>query len=152
MTPVLQKMWADLNTPDAFRRDWYGGVTNQEAHGVLAARCVVVLCGLWMVSFGELPARALLIGILGAVYFAIEYRQLGATRDVTDAAIDTAFFMGAALIILVPIQEIEPSGHWRYSYVQIDWLALAALWIARDVALSCYGYVRAKRELREIHT
>lgn len=102
---VWASFWGELNTPSNYRADPYGAAANQLAHwggGVAAAGA---FCLIWLLCFGQMPFRLMVLCIVtGAYFFLVELvrqRWQGA-----DSITDTMFVSLGASFALFSLEEV----------------------------------------------
>ena len=54
---VWASFWGELNTPDCYHDDPYGGGLNQLGHVALGCTAAVMACLIWAGIFDEMPYR-----------------------------------------------------------------------------------------------
>lgn len=101
-------------TPDNFRADWYGWITNQWARVFNAiALSIVAVFTYWgallfSTGIGEYPYRLPLAGLLVLGYIAYELRRgQGETFKVWDSCDDTMFWCYGVFMVLGTLHEVE---------------------------------------------
>lgn len=62
----------DLFTPDDFKYDWYGYLTNQISHVGLGMFFVWLVCALSFLAIGELPFKIAVFFAMSLLYFSFE--------------------------------------------------------------------------------
>lgn len=121
--------WYDLNTPDDYRADWYGELTNQLSHTFLGVMVALVWCvSAWAIT-GAMPIRSWVILGIGIGYLGVEI--LVQRWRAGDSWFDSAMVMSGAAGVLLPLQETGVSG--RVIHLDFDpamWLAVALPWAA----------------------
>lgn len=137
-------IWRDLNTPDAFRRDWYGELTNQCGHTLLGALAAVLLCVVWRVAHGEMPYIGAVLFVVLVPYLAVEITVQGWKSG--DSWFDSLMVaLGAAVVL--PFREVGVDGH--LTILALDhrsFLSLFALWAVLLGARVARRYVANERQ------
>ena len=72
---ILHIIWRDLTTPEDFRGDWYGWMTNKLSHVVLGFGLALVTSAIWLTENGEFPHKQWL---WPGIAFAVAVFQIGA--------------------------------------------------------------------------
>ncbi len=72
---VIPRIWRDLTTPEDFRDDWYGWVTNKISHIALGFMLAAVPSAIWLSGNGEFPQKAWLWPLIA---LAVAAFQIGA--------------------------------------------------------------------------
>jgi hypothetical protein len=145
MTQLIQKMWADLNTPSDFHADWYGGGSNQLAHVAIGAAFAALICIVCGLVLGVMPFKWLVFtGILG--FYALGIEGGHQRSPVVDGMWDTYFIMCGVSIVLFSLTEVgvTPDG---VHLVLHEKPALISLGVT-TLSLIAYVIPRAIRQYR----
>lgn len=142
---MIRQFWAELNTPDTFHADPYGGGMNQLGHialGAFFAGLAYVVIG---VLFGEMPYKvAMLASMLFLYGGVIEWQVQGSSLK--DGAQDTLFFMLGVLIPTISFSEVRAGSDGIFLRLETG-PAIAAM-AASKVCLILYIIPRAWRKYR----
>jgi hypothetical protein len=143
--PVWQSFWGELNTPNAFRADPYGALTNASGHVLLGLAASSFISLAYCALVGEMPVR-------GWVWLVVTFGYLWLIERVVqswsgpDSIRDGAFVSLGSAVPLVALKEvsIQPIVVLEPQPLQ-GLVALAAV----VVALAAYVFPRARRKWRE---
>lgn len=103
---MLRDFWQELNTPDNYHSDPYGGGLNQIGHVAIGAFFAGAICVAYGVIFSEMPYKAAVLGVMAVFYgFGIEVRVQ--KSSLADGFADTAFFLLGACAILFSFTEVS---------------------------------------------
>lgn len=106
---MLRDFWRELNTPDNYHADPYGGGLNQVGHIAIGAFFAGLICVIYGVIFNEMPYKTAVLGVMAVFYgFGIEVRVQ--KSSLSDGLADTAFFLLGACAILFSFSEAAVSG------------------------------------------
>lgn len=119
--------WHDLNTPDAYRDDWYGELVNQCGHTLLGCVSAVTVCMVFFAFAGEMPYRTAVVALCIGAYLAVELFAQGWRAG--DAWFDSLMFSAGVGGAVLPFREASVHG-WTAT-LQFDprlWAAIAGPW------------------------
>lgn len=117
-------------TPDAFRNDWYGELTNQCGHTLMGILGAGLIAALWRSVDGEMPYRWFILGAVVAFYaLVIEWKMQGWASG--DSWFDTAMVgLGAAGVVL-PFEEVGVTdAGTMVVFDHVAFVAVIATWAA----------------------
>ena len=141
---VLSAFWGELNTPNAYRDDPYGALTNQAGHLALGAFGAAALSLAYCAVGGEMPFRwPVWAGITMVYLLAVEW--LWQDWSGPDSVIDGGFVSLGAAVPLAALQEVAFYPNVILEPRPQEGLAILG---AIVVALSAYVYPRAVRKWR----
>ena len=102
---VWASFWGELNTPDCYHDDPYGGGLNQLGHVALGSTAAVMACLIWAGIFDEMPYRRPLgMAVAGGYTVVIEWWRQG--WQGADSIVDSAFFSMGVSLPLVSLHEV----------------------------------------------
>lgn len=143
---IIRQMWADLNTPQDFKFDWYGGATNQMAHTLLGMVITVLALCVGREVFGEMPYRWQ-VGFCLLIPYTVLIEGFFQGWRGRDSLADTWFYMLGVLGTLLPFKELSVTTESTVViFNHIVMLKLLSVWA---VSLVGYSYVRARRQYLE---
>lgn len=133
-------MWRDLNTPDNFRNDWYGELTNQISHTFLGAMAFITFCDVWFLVSGGMPFRSYAF-IACFLAYAVGIEVIVQRWMPGDSWFDSLMFAFGAAGAALPVQEVS-AAEWSVGleYTPAYRLSIMAIWFA-------FLLVRVRRRL-----
>lgn len=138
----LRQIWRDLMTPNAFKGDWYGELTNQLSHTLAGVLATCICCMVWYAAAGEMPVRALVFMACFLPYpLLIEWAAQGWRKG--DSWFDSLMYGCGVLGPLVALRDVSTSGPPVIIPQPGPFLALVAFWA---VMLGARVWRRAVRE------
>ena len=102
-------MWSELNTPDDFRRDWYGELTNQCGHTLGGVLCAAFVAFGWLYAFGEFPPKVHIIAACALPYTVLIEWWVQGWRS-GDSWFDAAMWIFGALGPCLALSEVVVDG------------------------------------------
>lgn len=145
MIEIWRAFWKELNTPDDYHADPYGGGKNQVSHVAIGAFLAGMICVIYGVIFNEMPYKTAVLGVMAVFYgFGIEVRVQ--ESSLSDGLADTAFLLLGACAILFSFTEVAVSNSEILLKLNRAEAALSLVCIV--LALVLYILPRAVRKYR----
>lgn len=121
-------MWHDLNTPDDFRDDWYGELTNQCGHTLLGVVVALLIVCAWREVTGEMPVRSWAF-VAVFVPYAVGIEWLRQAWRAGDSWFDALMVAVGASAVLLPWREVYAVEGGTVVYLQHRYmLGIVAVW------------------------
>lgn len=101
---MLKNFWRELNTPDNYHADPYGGGLNQVGHVAIGAFFAGLICVVYGAIFGEMPYKAAVF-VMMMLFYGLVVEMRVQQSSLADGLADTAFFLLGACAILFSFSE-----------------------------------------------
>ena len=137
---ALKEVFSTFTTPDGFRGDWYGYVTNQVSHWALGSLAALAICSGWYGLSGELPYRWQIAVIVAVIYVGKELLLDGwqGLDTVEDFVFTVVYGSGGAAMVFYEVDGL-PAGEVAFSIALAAPLSAAPL---AHLALGCFARLR----------
>lgn len=106
---MLKHFWRELNTPDNYHADPYGGGLNQVGHIAVGAFFAGLICVIYGAIFGEMPYKAAVF-VMMLLFYGLGVEMRVQQSSLADGLADTSFFMLGACAILFSFSEAAVNG------------------------------------------
>ena len=138
---ILKLALKELNTPDDFKCNFYGGLTNQISHIALGAIVSGFLICVWNFIYGEMPYKEIYIFVVCALYL-LNIEIVAQKSFSIDCFIDTYFVSLGVCFLIYPFSEKYHPEIGFYLVVNAN--AVFLLFFISIISLFAYSWKRMR--------